>query len=156
MNIFLIHEQSEVFVFSITPIKISGYTQHCSNSFCEAHLKPLPQPALTSTSNCIHEENGKYVNICIKRQNEVILWRHNIVYPVTLTTIRHSTAQHENLLGGHAIKQSSRASPHLFTALTVPHWRKCPWKNLMWSGNPSQCHWIYDVCDVTISLHFNV
>jgi len=48
-------------VFLITPIKISGYTQHCSNSFCEAHLKPLPQLALTSTSNCIHEEDGKYV-----------------------------------------------------------------------------------------------
>ena len=46
-------------MFFITSINISGYTQHCSNSFCEAHLKPLPQPFLTS--NCIHEEDGKYV-----------------------------------------------------------------------------------------------
>jgi len=62
---FWIHEQSDAFVFLISPIKISGYTQYFSNSFCEANLKPLPQLALTSTSNCIHEEAGKYVIICI-------------------------------------------------------------------------------------------
>jgi len=60
----------------------------------------------------------------------------NIVYPVTLTTIRHSTAQYENLLGRHTIKQSSRASPDLFTPLTVPHWKTYPWKHFKWSGNP--------------------
>jgi len=60
----------------------------------------------------------------------------NSVYPVTLTTTHHSAAPCYNLLGGHTIKQSSRASPNLFTPLTVPHWKKCPWKTFRWSGNP--------------------
>jgi len=32
------------------------WLHHCSKSFCSAHLKPLPQVALTTTSNCIHED----------------------------------------------------------------------------------------------------
>jgi len=62
----------------------------------------------------------------------------NGVCPVVLATISHSTAQYYNLLGGHTIKQSSRASaPDLFTPLTVPHCKKCPWKKFKWSGNRS-------------------
>jgi len=34
--------------------------------------------------------------------------------------------------------QSSRASPDIFTPLTEPYWKKCPWKNFEWSGNPSR------------------
>jgi len=48
-------------VVLITPIKMPGYTTALSLS----HLKPLPQVAHTSTSNRIHEEEGKYIIICI-------------------------------------------------------------------------------------------
>jgi len=44
---------------------MSSYTTTISASFCKAHLKPLPQVALTITSNYIHEEEGKYIIICI-------------------------------------------------------------------------------------------
>ena len=47
--------------------KPNNFGKHCSKSFCKEHLKPLPQIALTSTSNCIHQEEGKYVIICINR-----------------------------------------------------------------------------------------
>jgi len=35
------------------------------------------------------------------------------------------------------IKQSSYASPDIFTPLTDPYCKTCPWKNFKWSGNPS-------------------
>jgi len=35
---------------------MSSYTTTISESFCKAHLKPLPQVALTITCNYIHEE----------------------------------------------------------------------------------------------------
>jgi len=41
------------------------WLHHCSESLCKAHLKPLPQGALTSTSNYIHKEEGKCIIICI-------------------------------------------------------------------------------------------
>ena len=53
------NEQRKVSMFLITPIKIFG----CTTSL---NLKPLQQVALTSTSNCIHDEEGQiYVIICI-------------------------------------------------------------------------------------------
>jgi len=45
----------------------------------------------------------------------------NTVYPITLTTIRHSAVKYWNFLGGHTIKWLSWASPDLFTPLTEPH-----------------------------------
>jgi len=41
------------------------WLHRCSASFCQAHLKSLPQVAITSTSNYIHEEEGKHIIICI-------------------------------------------------------------------------------------------
>jgi len=43
------------------------WLHHCSKSSCKERLKPLTQVALTSTSNCIDEEEGKYVIICNNR-----------------------------------------------------------------------------------------
>ena len=43
------------------------WLHHCSTPFFKAHLEPLPLLALTSTSNCIHEEVGNYIIICISR-----------------------------------------------------------------------------------------
>jgi len=40
----------------------------------------------------------------------------NRVYPVTMAAIRHY-AQYKNLVGGHKIKQTPRASPDLYTPL---------------------------------------
>ena len=37
------------------------WLHHSSKFFCIVNLKPLQQVALTSTSNCIHEEEGKYM-----------------------------------------------------------------------------------------------
>jgi len=44
---------------------MSGCTTAVSN-FVKAHLKALQQVALTRTSNCIHEEEGKYISVCIQ------------------------------------------------------------------------------------------
>jgi len=54
---------------------------YCSMTFCKAHVKPLPQVALTCTSSCIHEEEGKYVVICINR------------YQIFATNISNSQSQ---------------------------------------------------------------
>ena len=55
-----IHEQSEASVFLISDHPNQNVWQHhCSESSCKAHLKLLPEVALTSTSNYIHEEEGK-------------------------------------------------------------------------------------------------
>jgi len=48
----------------ITPIKIFGYTTAPSLSV-QRILKPLPQVTLTSTSNYIHEKEGKSTIIYI-------------------------------------------------------------------------------------------
>jgi len=60
----------------------------------------------------------------------------NSVYPITLTTICQSTAKYWNFFRGHTVKQFSCSSPDLFMPLTEPHWKKCPWKNFKWFGNP--------------------
>jgi len=58
------------------------------------------------------------------------------------------------LLRGHTIKQPSRLSPDLFTSLTVPHWKKCPWKNFKWSGNPRYKRHLANVLHPNI-FHYN-
>ena len=68
-------------------------------------------------------------------------WRHIVTSQQRISSyIDHHTPLHCSMLEfvrGHTIKQLSQASPDLFTPLTVPHWKKCSWKNFKWSGNPS-------------------
>ena len=90
----------------VTHCTITGKESTCGTTCTLCHFsKPTPNVKMTSYCNAT-----------------------NNVYPVTLTTIRHSTAQCYNLLKVHTIKQLARASPDLVTPLIVPHWKKCPLK----------------------------